>query len=154
MKTLHLGVVVQNYANAPPVDAKRRRPKRSAGQTTTGDVAEILEAKYHIMRIFWELHGQEVADDLGMSLSAALESIMAGAPLSLDTFGSGTGKLDSRFRKFLESKEMDSLGYPGIPTKASLMGVDLRRKNKKGTPGRPSFIASTLYENSFKSWID
>jgi hypothetical protein len=51
-------------------------------------------------------------------------------------------------------KEMDRLGYPGVPTKASLDGVSHRFKNKRGAPGRPSFSDTGLYEDSFVAWID
>ena len=141
MTTLHLGVIDLPYANA--------------GSATTGDVAEILEAKYHVMEIFWQLHGQEVADAICNSMVGAFESrVLHGAPAGLDFYGTAMGVAKQLFSRFLESKEMDALGYPGVPTKAALTGVSHRFKKKRGAPGRPSFVDTGLFESSFRAWME
>ena len=150
---LHLGVIEIPY-NEPPPPGKRRKKKVVAGTQTTGDVAEILEAHYHIMEVFFETHQDEIAKDLEDGLAGTLESLAMGAPPSADPFGAAMSKLKERFSHFLESKEMDTLGYPGVPTKASLEGVSHRFKNRRGMPGRPSFVDTGAYENAFQAWVD
>lgn len=135
---LHLGVTELPYAHEG---------------LTTGDVAGFLEDKYHVMEVFFETHQKEIAGYLGESLKGALETLMMGGPGGLQ-FSSAGEDIKARFREFLYMKEMDALGYPGVPTKASLKGVSHRFKNKRGTPGRPSFIDTGLYENSFTAWVD
>lgn len=139
MPTLHLGVIDLPYSDKSGV--------------TTGQVAEWLEDKYHPMELYYELHQQEVADDLAQSALGALESLLMGAPADLDPFGTGTGKIEKGFKHFLDAKEMEALGYPGVPTQAALKGVNHRLKKKRG-PRRPSFIDTGLYQSSFKSWVD
>ena len=150
---LHLGVVEVPY-NEPLPAGKRRRKKVAAGTQTTGDVAEWLENKYHVMEAFFELHQDAIALDLEDGLAGTLEGLAMGAPPSADPFGAAASKIKERFSKFLESKEMDTLGYPGVPTKASREGVSHRFKNRRGTPGRPSFVDTGAYENAFLAWVD
>jgi hypothetical protein len=164
MPTLHLGVLDVGYVQTE--SAPKRAPKRPRKgphkahakkyqNISTGDVAEILESKYHPMEIFFEQHKEDIAADLEGSLAGALESLLMGAPPSLDAFGSATSQIEDRFKKFLSEKEMEGLGYPGVPTKAALMGVSHRFLHPyKKRPPRPSFIDTGLYQASFKSWVD
>jgi hypothetical protein len=117
---------------------------------TTGDVAVILEDKYEIMGTYWEKHGQEGADALAEGMAGTLESLLMGAPPTQDPFGTGTSKIEDGFRKFLDAREMD--GIEGIPTQASLDGVNSRLKKQSGDQ-RPSFIDGGLYQSSFKAWV-
>ena len=48
----------------PYIDAKGK---------TTGDVAEILEAKYHPMEIFSEVHGEQIADHVAEAMNGVLD---------------------------------------------------------------------------------
>ena len=141
MPTLHLGVIDQPY---------------QTGRESTGDVAEILEAKYEVMGHFVKKHEQDIANDLENSLEGALENVLLGGPPSSDPFAAATSAIDNRFKKFLSLKEMDALGVPGVPTQASLAGYSKRfkQKQKKGRGPRPSFIDTGLYQASFKSWVD
>lgn len=133
---------------------KGKPPSRRAvlGTVTTGDVATFLENKYQVMQMFYEAHEEEIAEALESSLGGALETLLMGGPHTTSAFGAATSDIETLFRKFLESREMDSL-VPGVPTKASLEGISPRFKRGKG-PVRPSFIASGLYENSFTAWVD
>lgn len=151
MSTLHLGVTDLPYSEPP-----RTSPKAPKGDNarSTGDVAEILEAKYHIMEHFYQLHGEEIGALLADSAAGALETLMSGGPAAISLGAAGNSKIEQLFKVFITSKEMDALGYPGIPTKASILGVDHRKKGGKGSPGRPSFRDTGLYETSFKSWTD
>lgn len=138
--TLHLGVVDVPYVDAQGV--------------TTGDVANILEAKYHVVETFYERHQAEVAADLENGLAGALESLMMGAPVSLDPFAAGLQQTEHRFREFLSSREMERLGLPGVPTRAALEGVSHRFKSGKKGKRRPSFIDTGQYQASFAAWVN
>lgn len=140
--TLHLGVIELPY---------------SYGDTsmTTGDVAEILEGKYHIMEQWYTHREQKVADDLTEGMTDALEALLMGAPPTLDPFGSATSKMEQDFRTFLDSKEIESYGIFGVPTQAALKGVSHRFKKPYAKRGpRPSFIDSGLYQSAFRAWVD
>lgn len=155
MPLLHLGVVDVPYAQAP--SPRQRKPR--AGTVTTGDVAGWLETKYHVMEIFYEEHQGDVAGDLENSLQGAIESVLMGAPAGrLDPFGGATSKIEDRFRKFLDDGEMEKLGYPGVPTQAALDRKAGKRRSprfKRRKPGTGvSFIATGLYQSSFKSWME
>lgn len=162
MTTLHLGINDVPYVDfdeAPKKIAKAKRgkanklrkPKDSGTGQTTGDIAEILEAKYGIMQTFADRHLPEIADSLADSMAGALESLMSGAPASHSPFGEATDEIAQKFRAFLDNKEMD--GMPGVPTKAALDGVNHRLKGKRGPP-RPSFIDTGQYQAHFQDWID
>lgn len=142
MTTLHLGVVEIPYANA--------------GGKTTGDVADILEAKYHVMEVFYEDLGPTlIAKSLEVSVVNAVESMMLGAPATISLTGDAEQEIEQAFRLFLSQQEMDGQ-QPGVPTKASLKGVNhrLKKPNAKTNLGRPSFIDTGLYQRSFKAWVD
>jgi hypothetical protein len=147
MPVLNLGVIVQPYAHSPK------------GQTTA-DVAEILEEKYGVMQFFFDHHAQEIADDLTNALAGELDSLLMGKPPG-DPYASGTSRIEERFHDFLALKEMDG-AVDGVPTAASLGGDSKRFKKvreradrRKPVRGpRPSFIDTSLYENSFKAWVD
>lgn len=163
MKTLHLGVVDIPYVEPPQAPkrvakarkGKANRPRKSKTPTqpteTTGMVAEILEDHYGIMQTFADRHLGEIADIFADNMAGALESIMMGAPPTIDPFGKATEDVKAKFQAFLDNKEMD--GMPGVPTKAALDGESKRLKRRHGPP-RPSFINSGLYQASFKDWID
>lgn len=137
---LHLGVVDMPYDS-------------SKSGATTGDVATWLEGDYHVMRVFFELHDAEIAAALEESIKGSLETVLMGGPGGGANFGSATSAIEDLFRKFIDSKEMDRLGVPGVPTQASLMGVSKRFKLKRG-PVRPSFQDTGLYEDNFTAWVE
>ena len=108
MTTLHLGVTEASYAH---------------GGKTTGDVAEILEDKYHIFEHFWQLHREKIVAELCGAVVGAFESVVMGAPPPADPHAAAMTEVQQLFNVFLDQREMDALGYPGIPTAASLAGV-------------------------------
>ena len=173
MTTLHLGVIEQSYGwAAPPGETKlqeglrvsRRKKKRAAvrkllglrSAVTTGDVAEILEAKYHVMETFYELHQEEIGDLIVRSLAAKIETIQQGGYAGYDEpFAGATSVIEDEFKQFLSQKVMETLGIPGVPTKAALAGVSHRFKHPYAQrAARPSFIDTGLYQASFKAWVD
>ena len=143
-----LGVVDIPYVNAPG-----KRKKISAGLQTTGQIAQILEDKYGIMQHFVDAHGDEIIADLENGLGGALETLLMGGTPNDDLYAAAAAKIEERFRLFIDSKEMDRMGVPGVPTKASLIGIRSRFKNRRD-PGRPSFDDTGLFSNSFKFWSE
>lgn len=145
---IHLGVT-----DLPYIKARSRRAKPKIDTQTTGDVAEHLERRYHVFQHFLELHGDAVTGAVENGLQGALESMLMGAPRPPSLLSSGAGAIEEAFRRMIDSKELDRLGYPGIPTRASIIGVRSRFKRRRD-PGRPSFQDTSLYEGSFKVWAD
>ncbi|AHE73407.1 hypothetical protein M942_22590 [Enterobacter ludwigii] len=133
---LHLGVINIPYENE---------------NTTTGDVAERLETKYHIMQTFFDRYGDEIAQLMSNDLAAGLENLMMGAPLPADPFAESMSQVHHLFSAFLYNKEMN--GLTGIPTQRALDGISKRFKNGKGPKNRPSFIDTGMFENSMRAWV-
>lgn len=160
MTTLHLGVIDLPYADASSyreVGAKKPKtmPDKETSTITTGDVAEILEAEYHVMEVFYTLHEEFVAEQLTDSMLNAFESIELGAPVGLDPTGDATAAIAQRFREFITNKEIESLGIPGVPTKAAQEGHSRRFKNPyKKRKSRPSFLDTGLYVGAAIAWVD
>ena len=125
---------------------------------STGDVAEILEQRYHIMEFFWEIHGEECANDLAQGFAGALENQLLGGPAPDDLYAEGYAKIEERFRDFLTNRELDGVGGTQgyqIPTAAALRGVSHRFAHPYARrPSRPSFIDTSLFETSFRAWIE
>lgn len=149
---LHLGVTDIPYAQAP----RALRAKRVSGTQTTGDVAQWIENKYGLMQAFYDANADFVSDRVADSVAGAVESMMMGAPFSIDPFGSATSKIEERFKDFLTNREAEALGISGVPTMAALRGVNhrLKRPYDRSNPRRPSFIDTALYQASFKAWVE
>ena len=161
---LHLGVIDLPYVEEkspkkPMGKAKRGKKLRPKGKAkgssavSTGDVASILEAKYHVMEIFAEENGQVIADSICQSLADAFEnaSISGKAPIKIFPT-EGQPEIQKAFNDFIDMRKMDGI-QPGVPTKASLMGVNSRLKSRKG-PVRPSFKDTGAYEGTFRAWVE
>lgn len=159
MTILHLGVVELPYAWTGD------RGKSGSGAkkvSTTGDVAEILEDKYHVMQIFFEQHTADIAKALEEAIAGQLETLLMAGPREQARMmfrGNATkaamAEIQILFEKFITNQEMDQLGYPGVPTAAALRGVNHRMKHPyaKREP-RPSFRDTGLYLSAFKAWMD
>lgn len=147
--TLHLGVN----------DIARTHDNKGM---TSGDLAEILEAKYHVMEVFYHLHEQDIATALAESGKNALEAVMNGtAPATLDPWGAATSSIELMFNVAIDMKEFDNV-IPGVPTQAAKDGTSARfkkikpgkKKRSKKRGERASFYWSGQYENSFRAWVD
>lgn len=148
MPVLHLGVIDLPYVK------KQGSGKKHASHVTTGDVAEFLEDEYHVMETFVNEQEGSVASLLEKSVQGTIENMLMGGPSNQDPFGEGTSKIEEAFKEFIDTKQMDKLGIPGVPTQASLDGVSHRFKGKKSGTARPSFQDTGLYEDSFRAWVD
>ena len=122
-----------------------------AGAETTGDVATFLEAKYHVIEIFYQENQQQIADLVANSMAGALETMMMGQVPS-DPMAGAMSAIEKMFKNWILSGAMEKLGYPGVPTKAALAGVNHALKMKKG-PRRPSFKDTGLYMSAFHAWM-
>ena len=153
---LHLGITDIPYSQALAQQSSGKRAiSHATSSTTTGDVAEYLEARYSIMHHFWELHGHEAAEAITEIMQGKLESLMMGGPASDELFSdSDFAPVEQMFRDMLDNKELDGK-VNGVPTLASLAGVNhrLRHPYSSSNPVRPSFVDSGLYQASFKAWI-
>jgi len=153
MPKLYLGVIDQPYTNATYMPGSKK------STATTGMVAEWLENKYHIMEHFWQIYGESskavIPGLLLKSLTRTVNTLLISkrAPRQINPFGTATGEIEVLFKQMLDAKELDTLGYPGIPTKQALIGYSNRFKRRRG-PVRPSFIDTGLYQASFKAWVD
>ena len=120
---------------------------------TTGEVAEVLEKKYHIMETFFDTYSQPVADDLANEMAARLERLMAGDQrLASPLAGIGV-RIEARFREFLWSYQAEAVGIPGTPTQWALEG----RTNRRGAPRtgrRQSFVDTKAYKDNFRAWVE
>lgn len=155
--TLHLGVIDIPYSYK-----QAGKKGMQTSDKTTGDVAEILEEKYHIMRVFFEYRKKLIAKDLEGGLAGALESVLMGAPLGGDAFGAASSAIEERFKADLAERKFDARGIPGVPTAASGAvpgkrkgGIDHRLKHpyRQANPVRPSFIDTGSYQNAMKVWV-
>lgn len=166
MTELHLGVIEVPYDDGgkpatrkvpkKPRKGKAKAPptsERSDEPTTTVNVAQILEEKYHIMEIFYEEHKDEILGAIIHGLEGSLEDLYAGSPVS-NPFAEVDDEIAAAFRVWLMQGDIEKLGYPGVPTQASIERRSLRFKSKKGPSVRPSFVDTGLYESAFKSWIE
>lgn len=151
---LHLGVVDMPYSASGPLKSRRKnKPVWNAGAMTTGGVARILEDKYAVMQNFAALHIQDIAESFAIGVAESLESLMQGAPASINTFGQAGSETAQMFRTYLDNSEIRQTGQGGVPTEAAQKGVNHRLKSGKGSP-RPDFIDTGLYQSSFKAWVD
>lgn len=141
--TLHLNLGVLDVAYSDP---------QGGGATTTGDVAEILEANYQVMQIFAIEREGKIGDWIAEALSDQIKDIAAGAPIPNNPFADAEQKIETSFRKFLSDEEMAKI-HPDVPTQAALEGRTKRRKNQKG-PRRVSFVDTGQYQASFRAWVE
>ena len=167
MPTIHLGVFEAPYAVKVPQSSYRiavrtRRGGRQrqisaapSGGENTGDVAEILEQKYHVMEIFWELHQEPIIAAYEDTLRGAIENLSTGkAPLGNNALGNAESEIEKLFKFFISNREMDGI-QPGVPTKAALKGINHRLAHPyaKSNPERPSFRDTSMYEDHFHVWM-
>jgi hypothetical protein len=167
--TLHLGVIDVPYATrvAEPqrrVGVRQRKggPAEAfsaapSGAETTGDVATILEDKYHIMEVFYnDVGGESIGKALEISTERAIKNLLLGQPAAsiVSLTLAAEGEIEEAFKLFLSQQEMDHV-VGGVPTQAALNGVNHRLKHPyaKSNSERPSFIDTGTYQASFKAWV-
>lgn len=137
---MKLSLGVENAAYSDP-DAK--------GATTTWEVAEILEKKFHVMEVFYESNAQKIADQLADGMAKQLRTLKAGAPRPRAVLPATMEKIGSDFKRFLDAGEWESITGQSIA--AAKAGGSLRFKKKK--KARPAFIDTGLYQNNFRAFV-
>jgi hypothetical protein len=174
LTTLVLGVIDLPYGTTPTAPRRvkvRRTVYKNArgaeftaiheysvpasGAETTGDVAEFLENRYHVMETFFELHSKEIITAFEEVFVGNLENIALGAPVNDNAMAEATSKTEALFKQFISNAEMDGI-QPGVPTAAALKGINHRLAHPyaKGNPQRPSFRDTGLYQSSMKAWVE
>jgi hypothetical protein len=134
---LHLGVYDVPYVDADGI--------------TTGDVAEILEAKYGLLGDgFVPVHENDIGTAMAEGVQGAIEAMVTGT--AIDPYAEGCSKIATLMKHFLTTQEAETVGLPGVPTQAAIMGVNRRLKIANG-PRRPSFIDSSLMVASYTAWV-
>ena len=158
---LVLGVVDQSYS------------KPGGGDETTGDVAQILEDKYHVMETFFNLKQDKIAEMLADSMGEQIGMLMSGmggrGGIGGNSMVEATENIQQAFRQFLDDGEMQSvvnslsasesayyMGSTGGLSGAGSRGINHRKKNPyaKGNAARPAFIDTGLYQTSFRAWLE
>lgn len=137
---LHLGVMDIAYSGGE-------------GATTTGTVAEILEARYHVMEIFAIEYEDRIANYLAQAMGDQIQDIVSGAPVPRNPFMDAEQKIFQDFQTFIETEEIAKIS-PDAPTKAALQGRSKRRKNQQQGPRRVSFRDTGTYMAAFRAWVD
>ena len=119
--------------------------------TTTGFVAEILEGNYHVMQVFFELHGEEIADSVAAELMGAMETSKINGQMNLRELV--VPEIHALFAEYLETGEY--VATSGVTVEAAENGYRSSHKsvtaNNKGP--RAAFIDTHLYKDSMEGWI-
>lgn len=161
---LHLGVSDIPYGSAYQA-ATSRRPGPQPGpaqqaamqRQTTGDVAVLLEARYHIMEKYYELRKEFVKQIIVQAMHDKLERIHMGQASGSSALltPNDLGDIRQDFQDMLDRRAFDNV-INGVPTRAAKMGVNHRLKHPyaKSNPARPSFIDTGLYQTNFRAWTD
>jgi hypothetical protein len=156
---LVLGVHDMSYAAQFHTATGSRKKNVSKAQAaygkgqTTGDVAQILEAKYHIMRAFFESNSDEIAKSIESSMVGSVINMVNGQPGPVNPAAQALSDIESKFKAALSARAFD--GLRGVPTQAAERGVSHRfKKPYARRAARPSFIDTGLYQSSFTAWTE
>ena len=145
-------------------------PHPTGNDVSTGDVAEFLENKYHVMELFYEeVGGEAIARAFEQSAKNAVEDLFSGRPAdTISLTDEATQEIETTFRVFIDQRELDHV-VPGVPTMASTGGVvEVNgKKRRRGVVNhrmkhpysqanaiRPSFRDTGTYQASFRAWTD
>ncbi len=121
------------------------------GATTTGEVAEILEAKYDVMGVFIDAHMDKIKDDVTGTYALFLKRYLKTG----ETWGGmkefPLEKIDAAFRDYLDRDEWQKI--TGRTIRAAKLGLSSRKKDGSYQVGRPAFIDTGLYKRSFRTFL-
>jgi len=114
-------------------------------------LSDILERRYGIVNFFLNVHGEEVIGGLieAEMLNAARPE--SGRGSRTDHLAKAIARGEQIFRNMLDNKELDGQ-VEGVPTMAAELGYRFGRKNAIG--GRPSFVDTGLYRDSFRIQVE
>jgi hypothetical protein len=128
-----------------------RTADKKVGAVTTGDVAQWLEHRYHIMEIYSKVRGKVIENALAGSVEGALEALVMGR--RVDPFARGMSAIQKDFKRWISSGAAER-DIPGAPTGAAKRGVSHRLAHPyaKSNPRRVSFRDTGTYMGSFEAW--
>jgi hypothetical protein len=177
MTTLNIGVHDLSYAAGFGTRASGRGRRGSARRgygtnKTTGDVAELLEAKYKLFSTFYEMNKKMIVDEIKQSLVCSVRNVFAGQPAAIDVNAEACSRITAKFKDDLAMRKFDGV-IKGVPTHAAQLGIShrfkdpafIRRGGKKvpmrrGSPvmrrhpERPSFIDTGQLQSSLVCWVE
>jgi hypothetical protein len=160
---LNIGVIDLPYAYDQEVEAPiskkgkaRKKTKKVQLSITTGEVAEYIENEYHVMETFYEVYQEKIIESLSEAILGDLDNTLNGRPPNPDLFAPAAAEIELWFKRFLSTREIETVGVAGVPTQAALDGVNHRLKHPYSSSNarRPSFIDTGLYQSSVKVWIE
>lgn len=125
-------------------------PYADEGSKTVGDVAEIIEDKFHVMQIFADMHEQDMADELSISYANAMDSIFSGRPMPKDFAASATAKIGDMFETYINTQEH---GIDLKKLRKPLAGSRKKRQYRKAKAAT-AFLDTGLYRGAFKAWTE
>lgn len=120
---------------------------------TSYDVAVILEEKYGLFSVYADQYAEVMAQHISEDVAGSMETFLMTGRFPAEPLPQAADAIGKDFQKFIYTREVESVGIPGVPTQAALMGVNKRLKTKKGAR-RPSFIDSGILESSLKAWFE
>lgn len=160
MTTLNIGVLDIPYAYEQEALTKtgkpRKRKRKVTLSITTGEVAQYLEDEYHVMEVFFEVYREKIIESLTEAIMGDLDNVLNGRPPNPDLFAPATAEIETWFKLFLSTREVEQQGIAGTPTLAAKEGVNHRLAHpySKSNERRPSFIDTGLYQSSVKVWVE
>lgn len=140
MSTLHLGVDDVGYSSGE-------------GSTSTGKVADILEGRYHVMRVFYEEHEKEAAEAIALKYKILLDNLMKGKSLG-NTKQLPMDSIVTSFRNFLSGDEWRKISGQRIKAAEARRTLGSSRKKMGRLPVPVAFVDSGLYSDSMRAWLD
>jgi len=141
----------ESYRLVGRKSSPRRVRGSGPGAATTGEVADILDRRYGINEFFLENHGEEV---IGAILEGAAQNLIrpeSGRGSRTDHMAKAIKHGEEVFRDMLDNKELDGK-VAGVPTRAAELGVRFGRR--RAASGRPSFVDTGLYRDSFRIEVE
>ena len=150
----NLGVKDKPYPYTERLRRVGGRQRRVRSSKTTGEVMEILEAKYGVIDAFYEDKKPQIDKLCLRYLKADLDHQMRGGAAAKNPLKGAMSEIEEMFHRFLDKRQVEKLGIPGVPTQAALMGVKHVRGKKTIVGRRPSFVDTGLYRDSFHAWVD
>jgi len=144
MLELALGVIDVKYGDA----------HGTGRQETTGEVAEILEARYNVFTIFFEERQDKISEWLAEAMADELTAVLNGRPPAHDPLFPAMQKIEAEFRQFLDNDEISAIMPITQQIVAAQMGVNHRKKAgyNKNREARPALIDTGLFQASFRAF--
>jgi hypothetical protein len=102
------------------------------------------------MEFFVDNHAEEFVADILEGYAQNMVRPERGQGSRTDYAAKSIQRGEELFRKMLDNKELDGQ-VAGVPTMASQRGYRFGRSNK---PGRPSFVDTGLYRDSFRITVE